>query len=193
MEGNAPVNAAVREVVPAVLTSKIQIPVVPVQAASKPTKAAAQQAPAEIKQQPVSQPVSAVEAPEPAQTSEIPSGTAAEINIQKIQENWSAIRIEVKKVLPQTEALLNSIKSLNLKNGILAIGFSSEILKSKMDTTENLNLTQDAIYKVMGVQIKVQCVVAGNKSGTVSADMGIEADSIVSTALNLGGKLIHRE
>ena len=73
------------------------------------------------------------------------------------------------------------------------IGFSSEILKSKMDTTDNLALTQDAIQKVLGVKIQVQCAVVGSNSNTVSSEMGIDADGIVGTALNLGGKLVHRE
>ena len=115
------------------------------------------------------------------------------INIQKIQENWNAIRVEVKKILPQTEALLHSYKSLQFKEGALVIGFSSEILKSKMETVENLAITRDAIQKVLGVVVRVQCVVVGNKSTNVSADMEIDADSIVGTALNLGGKLVHRE
>jgi DNA polymerase-3 subunit gamma/tau len=192
-EGNTQLQRAPREVVSTVQVPAVQAHAAPVQTAAKPAKTAAQQAPAEINQQPASQTVSNVEAVKPAQASTAASGGSAEIGIQKIQENWGAIRVEVKKVLPQTEALLNSIKSLNLKEGVLSIGFSSEILKSKMDTAENLNLTQDAIYKVLGVQIKVQCVVVGNKANNLSADMGIEADSIVSTALNLGGKLVHRE
>ena len=121
------------------------------------------------------------------------SGPAPDISIQKVQENWGAVRLEVKKVLPQTEALLNSIKSLTIKDGKLVIGFSSDILRSKMDTKENLSLTQDAIFKVLGIKIGVQCIVVGSKAGSVPADMGIDADGIVGAALNLGGKLVHRD
>ena len=136
-----------------------------------------------------------VEAPEPVENKTIPASTAlvSGIGIQKIQENWNAIRAEVKKILPQTEALLHSYKSLQLKDGTLVIGFSSEILKSKMDSPENLSITQDAIQKVLGEQIQVQCAVVGNKSSNVSSDMGIDVDGIVGTALNLGGKLGRRE
>ncbi|MHC1739571.1 MAG: DNA polymerase III subunit gamma/tau [Anaerolineaceae bacterium] len=115
------------------------------------------------------------------------------IGIQKIQENWNAIRAEVKRIMPQTEALLHSYKSLQIKDGVLVIGFSSEILKSKMETADNLSLTQDAIQKVLGIQVQVQCTVVGNKTSTAPSDMGIDADGIVGTALNLGGKLVHKE
>lgn len=129
-----------------------------------------------------------------AATSSAPANApAAGIGIQKIQENWNAIRAEVKRLNPLAEGLLHSYKSLVIKDGVLVIGFSSEILKSKMDTAENLALTQDAIQKVLGVKLQVQCAVVGAKTTTVSADMDIDADGIVSTALNLGGKLVHRE
>jgi hypothetical protein len=62
-----------------------------------------------------------------------------------------------------------------------------------MDSPENLSITQDAIQKVLGEQIQVQCAVVGNKSSNVSSDMGIDVDGIVGTALNLGGKLVRRE
>jgi len=119
----------------------------------------------------------------------------AELNlsVQKLQENWGLIRAEVKRVSPQTEALLNSTKSLQIKEGYLVIGYSSEILKSKMDTADNLSLTQDAILKVLGVKVPVKCSVVGAKAGGVTGDMGVDADGIVGAALNLGGKLVHRE
>lgn len=119
----------------------------------------------------------------------------AELNlsVQKLQENWGSIRAEVKRVSPQTEALLNSTKSLQIKEGYLVIGYSSEILKSKMDTADNLSLTQDAILKVLGVKVPVKCSVVGAKAGGVTGDMGVDADGIVGAALNLGGKLVHRE
>ena len=115
------------------------------------------------------------------------------IGVQKIQENWAAIRAEVKRLMPQTEALLNSHKSLQIKDGALVIGFASEMLKSKMDTPENLAITCGAIQKVLGVEVQVQCAVVGNKANTASTDLDVDADGIVGTALNLGGKLVHRE
>jgi len=182
IEGTAAGTAAVRvpvQVVSQVKAAKEEPRVSPVQ-------------PAAVKASPVSA-SSTAPASEPVEKSAAPAAATAGIGIQKIQENWNAIRVEVKRVLPQTEALLHSYKSLQIKEGVLVIGFSSEILKSKMDTTDNLALTQDAIQKVLGVKIQVQCAVVGSNSNTVSSEMGIDADGIVGTALNLGGKLVHRE
>lgn len=186
------------------MVQSIEGTVAPTQAATAPV---VQRAPVQPKpatavapkptEQPVTPPVTQakVEKAEPVaeKPASVPSGDIAGVSVQKIQENWPAIRAEVKHILPQTEALLNSHKSLQIKDGALVIGFASEMLRSKMDTADNLALTRDAIQKVMGVNILVQCTVISNKGGSAPADLGIDADGIVGTALNLGGKLIHKE
>ena len=62
-----------------------------------------------------------------------------------------------------------------------------------MDTADALAITQDAIQKVLGTKIQVKCAVVGNKAGSSAGALDVEADGIVSTAMNLGGKLVHRE
>jgi hypothetical protein len=49
------------------------------------------------------------------------------------------------------------------------------------------------IQKVLGVEVQVQCTVVSGKASSTAAEMGIDADGIVGTALNLGGKLIHTD
>jgi DNA polymerase-3 subunit gamma/tau len=179
---------AIQQMVPT-RTAPVETHMAPARAAAEPVRqtAAAKTEPAAVvSPQKESGKTVAVSSPKPA-------AAGVEINVQKVQENWNAIRAEVKKVRAQTEALLNSIKSMTVKDGVLVFGFSSDVLKSKMDTEENISLAQDAIYKVLGVQIPVQCAVVGSKAGAVPADMGIDADGIVGAALNLGGKLVHKD
>ena len=141
------------------------------------------------------EPVKAAQKPaaeKPVETAST-DASAPIISIQKLIESWAAIRVEVKKVSPQTEALLNSQKSLQFKDGRLLIGFASEFLRSKMDAPDSLSVTRDAIFKVTGAMLEIKPAVVGKKSGSATDNMDIEADGIVGTALNLGGKLIHRE
>jgi hypothetical protein len=98
----------------------------------------------------------------------------------------------VKKMRPSTEALLNSCKLLGMKNNALLLGFQGEIVKSKMETPENLELTRQAIANVTGVSVALICVVS-NKSGTAPNDLDIDRDGMVGTALNLGGQIVHKE
>ena len=67
------------------------------------------------------------------------SGTARaeDLSLSLIRDNWDKIRQEVRVKSPATEALLNSCKSIGVKNGELVLGFASEFVKSKMDTNEN--------------------------------------------------------
>ncbi|MEN6570266.1 MAG: DNA polymerase III subunit gamma/tau [Anaerolineaceae bacterium] len=113
---------------------------------------------------------------------------------QMILSNWGAILSEVKKQSrSQIGALLNSQKLIQVRENVLTIGFASELLKSKMETQENLEVTRKAIKEVTGVDMEIRCVVATNKAGGDPANLDIDNDGIVGAALNLGGKLVHRE
>ena len=112
--------------------------------------------------------------------------------LHNIAQNWARVRMAVKKMRPSTEALLNSCKLLGMKNGALLLGFQGEIVKSKMETPENKELTRQAIANVTGVSVALVCVVS-NKSGTAPNDLDIDRDGMVGTALNLGGQIVHKE
>lgn len=108
-------------------------------------------------------------------------------------QHWARIRALIKGRRTQTEALLNSCKVVQVHNGTLVLGFATEILKSKMETGENIALTQAAIRQVLGVDLPIVCTVVGNKATTLPEEFGIEPDGMVSTALNLGAKIVKRE
>ena len=135
--------------------------------------------------------------PEAEKTSGEPStgqthqGEVASV-LQRIQENWPRIRMVVKKQRPATEALLNSCKVLEFKDSILTLGFQGEIVRSKMDTPENLEMTSLAIVSVVDVTVAIKCVV-NSKAGTAPSDLDVDRDGMLGTALNLGGQIVHKE
>ncbi|HPS42369.1 MAG TPA: DNA polymerase III subunit gamma/tau [Anaerolineaceae bacterium] len=114
------------------------------------------------------------------------------LNSADIQAAWSQIRAEVKQRHPQTEALLNSQRLLQVKNGKLILGFSSEVLKSKMENEENIAVTREMIKKVLQRDIDIQCIVVGSKAGIGAEDPDIDADGMVRAAISMGGKLIKK-
>jgi DNA polymerase-3 subunit gamma/tau len=118
--------------------------------------------------------------------------TEATSVLQRVQQNWPRIRLVVRKQRPATEALLNSCKVLELKDGILTLGFQGEIVRSKMDTAENLEMTSLAIASVVDVTVSIKCVV-NSKAGTAPSDLDVDRDSMLGTALNLGGQIVHKE
>ncbi len=121
------------------------------------------------------------------------SPSSPPVELQTILENWQKIRQRVKAQSSPADGLLNSCKSITLRNGVLQLGFGSDVLKGMMEKGNNLKITQKAIREVLGVEIKVSCVVVRGKGSAVQLDADIEADGMVSTALRLGGKIVHKE
>lgn len=115
------------------------------------------------------------------------------VTMQNILENWPRIRAVLKKEKSQSEALLNSCKPMAIKDGSLILAFASDVLKSKMENGENLELTRRAIEQVLGSGINIICIVNSNKSNTPSHNLDVEGGSMVGTALNLGGEIVHKE
>lgn len=180
------------------------VPEAPPVRPSEPMRSAPVEKPA------VSAPVKTGSAPSPAKPEPAPaaavSPTAADpaapkgatpapagISPQTIAQNWAKIRAAVKKRRSQTEGLLNSLKQVNLRDGVVVLAFASEVLKSKMEMPENLNIARQAIFEVLGVELPVKCVVVSTKGESGTAEADIDQDSIVGTALSLGGKIVHRD
>lgn len=159
--------------------------------ASVETKAIEQSSPRNIESSSPKESINERSAPPQATTTPAinTTHTGSEITAQDIQANWNTIRAEVKSQRSQTEALLNSHKSLQIKEGALVIGFASEVLKSKMETAENLDVTRRAINHLLKVDLPIVCIVVSGKTSSSSVDLDVDADGIVGTALNLGGKL----
>ena len=112
--------------------------------------------------------------------------------MSKITQSWPQIRAQVKKRNNLTEGLLNSCKPLGVKDNVLILGFASEVLKSKMEQGDNLQITQAAVQQVLGVSLQVSCAIASaNKPGKPHSDVEVDSDGMVGTALrDLGGEIV---
>ena len=113
--------------------------------------------------------------------------------LQHILNDWLQIRAAVKQQLPQTEALLNSCKTITMERGNLVLGFASDILKEKMEDGNHLLITSKAISSITQVEVPVICKVVHPNSRHLPTDLGVAGDGIVGTALSLGGKITDAE
>jgi hypothetical protein len=84
-------------------------------------------------------------------------------------------------------ALLNSCRIIDVKNGILVLGFSSEILRAKADTPEQLEIIRKAVMDVAGVELSIKCVVSTAKQ-PIPPD--VKADGMVAAAIKKGGEIV---
>ncbi|HEY5157663.1 MAG TPA: hypothetical protein VII93_06830, partial [Anaerolineales bacterium] len=109
------------------------------------------------------------------------------VTLGQVSKAWKQVCVEVKATDPNLNALLNSCHLLEVKNGILVIGFMSDILCSKADTPELLEITRKAVAKVVGVNLSIKCVVSTAKH---AAPPDIKADGMVAAALKAGGEIV---
>jgi DNA polymerase III subunit gamma/tau len=126
--------------------------------------------------------------PEPESAPEPPPADG-KVSLKDVIAHWKQIGVLVKQHRPNTVGLLNSCKPLRFKGETLVLGFKTPVLKSKMETDENLALTAWAIEQALGVKMKVTCTVMGSNAST---DVDADGDGMVNEALNLGGKIAQK-
>jgi len=133
-------------------------------------------------------------APSPSgETSAQKSEQAAEpaegsLTIKLIQNSWRDILSSIRRRSPNAEALLKSGKVLGVKDGVLYLGFS-EVLKSKMEKSENLESVRQAFQEALKMDVPIRCIVFTGKGNAIPAD--IDSDGMVATVLrDLGGELV---
>ncbi|HEY9090008.1 MAG TPA: hypothetical protein VIO36_17685, partial [Anaerolineaceae bacterium] len=118
---------------------------------------------------------------------------ASKISLNDITQNWARLLALVRKKSPPTQGLLNSCKPLAVKDGALILGFSTEVLRQKMENGDSAQIVRAAIGHLLGVEMAVRCVVMTNKAGQLPNDLDIDGDGMVGTALNLGAEIVHKE
>jgi DNA polymerase-3 subunit gamma/tau len=119
----------------------------------------------------------------------IPNPINGDKGMDAIKNQWKEIRIAAKEISPETAALLNSSRSTEIKNGRLILGFSSPVLREKMEAGQNLENARKAIKQVSGVDIQIDCRVAGKEESNVPEGVEVDHDGMVGAALRLGGKI----
>jgi DNA polymerase III subunit gamma/tau len=128
-------------------------------------------------------PPSAPPASEAASSAKDHSG----LSLDAVAKIWRQISAVVKQKDSNVAALLNSGKLMEIKDGVLIIGFASDILQEKFNRPESRELTQTAIHETLGVDLPVQAVVAGGKN---AIPPHVKPDGMVATALQNGGEIV---
>ncbi len=118
--------------------------------------------------------------------------TESGINLKDVQSQWRQVKELVRKIRPATEGLLNSCQLLSMKGNVLVLAFANDVIKSKMETKENIALTCSALKQVFERDLEISCVL-NNRATGVPIDVDIEENGIVRAALNLGGVIKKKE
>ncbi|HVM71664.1 MAG TPA: DNA polymerase III subunit gamma/tau, partial [Anaerolineales bacterium] len=135
-----------------------------------------------------SQPEKAASAPvKAAETSVEETGT---VSLEQVTKAWKQIRAQIKPQSLSLDGLLNSCRLLEVKNGVLMIGFASEVLRSKADTPEMKEIASKAIAEVCGIDLAIKCVVTNAKK---VPPPNVKADGMVAAALKHGGEIVETQ
>ncbi len=118
---------------------------------------------------------------------------ASILTINQVQAAVPDVRTLIRKYRKTTEALLASARSYNVKKGVIVIGFQSVVLKNQFEKGEHMDITQRAFSHVLGIDAHVRAVIINSKDQIDETNLEIKPGSLVSTALDLGGKLVDKE
>ncbi len=104
----------------------------------------------------------------------------------EIVQNWSKVRALIKQHDPILDATLNHAKLLDVREGVLYLGFPRETIKNKLQQNRrNLLWTSAAITNILGKSVGVALTIYGKRSAVSGGSA-----SLVDAALQMGGKLV---
>jgi DNA polymerase-3 subunit gamma/tau len=136
----------------------------------------------------VSSPVDSSESvsvPQPAQV----TSAQVDFNLNNLQERWDQIKREVRQMDPVAGALLNSSRIVSANDGILTLGFSSDLLREKMMSEKMLRSVRKVLSKYFLQVITINSIVF-SKSETESGAVDVIPNGLVDMTLReLGGRV----
>jgi DNA polymerase-3 subunit gamma/tau len=107
---------------------------------------------------------------------------------------WQEVLLAARRRSPRVQALLNSCRPLGLEDGAFVIGFSSDLLRKKMEKERNIGVAQEAFEEVFGKRMRLRCVLSKSwqpSNKTSEALPPMDDDGMVATAIReLGGEVV---
>ena len=123
---------------------------------------------------------------EKSAASTVPAGS---VTMEQVNQIWRQMIASIKQQKNnQLEALLNSTRSREMTDGVLVLGFASDVLKSKMDHPEMLEATRLALREFLGADVPVRTVVVN--PGGKTAPTEVNPGGMVAAALENGGEIV---
>jgi DNA polymerase-3 subunit gamma/tau len=107
-------------------------------------------------------------------------------HLDQVIARWKDIRVASKKYHASLPALLERCMPINMEGDLVVLGFQTKVLLTKADTPSNLDGIAKAIYDVLGLTLKVRCVLNSSETETPP---NVPSNSVVAEAVRLGGKI----
>ena len=132
-------------------------------------------------------PVRAASTPKtpPPQTNPTPVSTPPTVQLGTVASKWKDVASASRRIHPSLQALVNSCKPFSIEGDVLTLAFEHETPRSKAESDSNRQGIERAIHDVLGVPLKVRCIV-GNADAALP---DVDSNGVVAEAMRLGGKL----
>ena len=119
---------------------------------------------------------------------------AGATTFQGMMGRWQEVLQAARRRSPRVQALLNSCRPLGFEDGAVVIGFSSDLLREKMEKERNISVAQEVLEEIFGNQLRLRCVLtkAWQASENASDTMPpMDDGGMVATAIReLGGEVV---
>ena len=112
------------------------------------------------------------------------------VTMKEIAANWGAARKLIRENDAVLEATMARADLLEVKNGVLYLGFPRETIKKKVEENQRfLVWTSAAISKVLGKSVGICCtIIEPNARGAISNEVG--QSEALTAALSMGGQVV---
>ncbi len=109
------------------------------------------------------------------------------INAGEITKAWKHLAASLPKSQANLSALLNSVKMIDVQGKTLILGLASDVLVSKIDKPDQIEIIQKLIKDNFNVELSIRCTVT-NAKGKVPAN--VAQDGMVAAAIQHGGEIV---
>jgi DNA polymerase-3 subunit gamma/tau len=123
----------------------------------------------------------AVEAEEARPTEKLSLGAGDVLKV------WKHLSASLPKAQANLSALLNSVRMIDMQGKTLILGLASDVLVSKIDKPDQIEVIRKLIKDEFGVDVNVRCIVTNTK-GKIPPN--VPQDGMVATAIQHGGEIV---
>lgn len=109
------------------------------------------------------------------------------MNAGEVIKAWKHLSASLPKAQANLSALLNSVRMIDVQGKTLILGLASDVLVSKIDKPEQIQVIQKLIKDHFGEDVNVRCVVT-NAKGKIPPN--VPQDGMVAAAIQQGGEIV---
>jgi len=111
----------------------------------------------------------------------------AALSVGDILKAWKHLSASLPKAQANLSALLNSVRMIDMQGKTLILGLASDVLVSKIDKPDQIEVVRKLIKDEFGVDVNIRCVVT-NAKGKIPPN--VSQDGMVATAIQHGGEIV---